>query len=92
MVEFATLTAEEMELEKKIVDRALLLGKTNGIKIKRIDLVMDLEATHKHCPLDFAKLADADDGTFVHDIFGIRRYLNRETGYLGNCFVPRTAK
>jgi hypothetical protein len=30
-----------------------------------------------------------DDANFTHDVFGIRKYLNRETGELTMCFVPR---
>lgn len=34
-------------------------------------------------------LKDADDGTFIHDIVGIHNHINRRTGKLENCFLPR---
>lgn len=57
-----------------------------------LDLRMDLEATHSNgCPLDFQKLLDAPEFDFVHDIGGIKRHLDRKTGALRDCFVPRCA-
>lgn len=43
------------------------------------------------CELDLQKLLDAPDGDFGHDVFGIRRHINRQTGELGDCFLPRCA-
>jgi hypothetical protein len=54
---------------------------------------MDLEATHANgCPLDFAKLLACDDFDFLHDIGGIAMHLDRSTGVLKDCFLPRLAK
>jgi hypothetical protein len=53
---------------------------------------MDLMATHANgCPLDFAKLAGFDDFNLVHDVSGIQRHIDRDTGTLGGCFLPRCA-
>ena len=53
---------------------------------------MDITATHRNgCQLRLRELLAADDFNFTHDVFGIRRYLNRETGELGGHFVPRYA-
>ena len=48
----------------------------------RQSLAMDLSATHAKMPLDFARLLAFDDFSFAHDIYGIRRHLNRTTGEL----------
>lgn len=54
---------------------------------------MDLSACHAQgCELDFERLLAAPAEDFEHDILGIRRHLNRETGYLEDFFVPRYAK
>jgi hypothetical protein len=58
-----------------------------------LDVHMDLCAVHLNgCPLRLGELLDADDFNFWHDIAGIRRHLNRETGELVNCFLPRFSK
>lgn len=57
------------------------------------DWMMDIEATHCNgCPLDLAALASAPEPHFSHDIFGIRRHLDRETGKLEDHFRPRHAR
>lgn len=77
----------------KIVDRAMALANGFNIQIERMDLSMDITATHANgCPLDLADLLLADNFNFTHDVFGIRRHMNRDTGRLGDCFVPRFAK
>ena len=55
--------------------------------------VMDLTACHANGnPLRLAELLAADDGNFAHDIFGINRHLNRQTGELMDCFSPRYSR
>jgi hypothetical protein len=74
---------------KTILDRleAILPG------IDRESRSMDLIACHNGgCPLDFAAMANfADFSQVAHDVTGIGRYLNRETGELGDHFAPRFA-
>ncbi len=51
---------------------------------------MDITAAHRNgCPLKLDELLKAEDFDFAHDVFGIRRYINRKTGKLENCFLPR---
>jgi len=57
-----------------------------------IDALMDVTACHLNgCPLRLQELLDTDTFNFAHDVFGIRRHLSRETGELGDCFLPRFA-
>lgn len=61
-------------------------------RYKRINLVMDLTAAdgvNGNDPLDWERLLAADDFNFLHDIGGISRHINRDTGELMNCFLPR---
>jgi hypothetical protein len=82
-----------MELQSKIADRAIKMARTIGIKIDKITMVMDIDACHSNgCPLKLEELLKADDYNFGHDVFGIRRHMNRETGKLENCFLPRYSK
>lgn len=76
-----------------IVLRAENLRETiNGQETDRLSLTMDLTATHLNgTPLCLADLLAADDFNFAHDVFGIERHINRRTGKLQNCFLPRFA-
>ncbi len=89
MIDFATLKTirEETILIGKIASRALELH----IPRKRMDLIMDLEAAHNACPLLLGDLLAADSSDFIHDVSGIIRYLDRDTGALTECFLPRYA-
>lgn len=63
-----------------------------GIEYSRAEFDMDIIACHSNgCPLNFEKLAEADNFTFNHDIAGIRNNINRLTGELENHFLPRCA-
>ena len=50
---------------------------------------MDIAAVHIVNPLRLEELLNADDFNFFHDVVGIRDNLNRRTGKLENCFIPR---
>lgn len=82
-------TSEEMKLVSEASKRAMILGLAN----ERIGIEMDILATHANgCPLDLGKLVAFDDFNFAHDIGGIGRHLDRTTGRLGGCFLPRCAR
>ena len=67
-----------------------------------LTLVMDLTACHANGnPLDLKAMGDAvadiennnrHAQDVIHDIYGIRRNINRHTGKLDNFFVPRFSK
>lgn len=84
-------TNEDDNLIIEIVNRA---RQEFGAPAHRImNLTMDLTATHLNgTPLDLPGLLAADPYTFLHDIGGICQHINRETGQLEDCFLPRTAK
>lgn len=81
---------KEAAIIYKIAKRASLLAGKHGIDYKIMDADMDLTATHVNGnPLKLSELLSADNDNFGHDVFGIRRHLNRDTGELMNCFSPR---
>lgn len=90
--DFARFTAEEQEYVDAIVDRAVRLFRSVGLRRAPIDVRMDLSAVHARIPLRLAEMAQADDFNFTHDIGGIAKHLNRETGGLEDFFVPRYAR
>ena len=85
-------TKREMEIIMEIAKRASQLAASFGHDYSRMDAMMDVEACHSNgCKLKLFDLAQADDANFAHDVFGINRHLNRETGQLEDCFLPRFA-
>jgi len=85
-------TKEEMTIVTKIAKRASKMAAENGIDYPVLEAHMDVSAVNATCcKLKLAELAEADDFNFSHDLFGIRRHLNRKTGQLEDCFLPRFA-
>ena len=78
---------EEYRLIAAIVDRAVLAGIYDDIRAADRDIC----AAHRDIPLRLADLLDADRFNFSHDMRGIQRHLNRQTGKLENFFLPRYA-
>lgn len=87
---------EEFDLIERIADRAMQMQAEHRHprdRRKRFDFVMDLCATVANGnPLRLNDLLAADDFNFAHDVFGIERHLNRETGQLENFFSPRFSR
>lgn len=76
----------------RIAKQAVALAQEHELEYGLLECDMDLTACHANgCPLDLAKLEAADDFNLAHDVFGIRRHINRTTGKLEDCFVPRCA-
>lgn len=87
MVDF-TATDNQLDMIEKIVERA----RGHYGQIDTMEMTMDLVACISNgCPLDLEGLYKADDFNFIHDICGITWYMDRDTGKLMNCFVPRFA-
>lgn len=90
-VSFA-VSKEDSEIINTITGRAVRLYARHGMKLDAMSFMMDVTATHANgCPLKLAELATADESNFAHDVGGIVRHLDRETGKLGGCFLPRFA-
>lgn len=91
MIAWEKCTRVECVLIGRIARRALAMMKERGIEAEFSDLEMDITAVHVTSGLMLKKLESADDMNFAHDVCGIRRHLDRDTGELRNCFVPRCA-
>jgi len=64
----------------------------SGVTIGGLDLVMDLTVCHNKGHVDLPTLLATDTGTLAHDLSGIVRHLDRGTGEMTDCFVPRCRK
>lgn len=88
-----TVSKTEHALIADIADRTTAMAQRNNINYDRITVEMDITAVHANgCPLRLEELLSAEPFDFSHDVFGIRKNLNRETGELEHCFLPRFAK
>ena len=59
------------------------------VQFDPLSLAMDLTVCQNRGHVDLQALLDAPYGTFVHDLDGIHNHLDRETGELADCFLPR---
>lgn len=91
-VDFKT-TKDEAKIINNIAQRAHAMAQEAGIDYPVLEADMDITAVHLNgCPLKLSELASADSFNFAHDVFGIRRHINRETGQIEDCFLPRFAR
>lgn len=89
MIKFTT-TKQETKLISIIARRAVERAAELGVDYNFRDADMDITACHCNgCPLDLEKLLSAGDADFEHDVFGIRRFIDRSTGKLSHAFNPR---
>lgn len=87
-ISFST-TTEDAKIIGQIAARACTVWPEGD----RLNFEMDITATHANgCPLKLAELLAADDFNFAHDVAGIYRHLDRTTGKLLDCFLPRFAQ
>jgi hypothetical protein len=88
-----TVSRYEDSLINSIAKRAQTLGDMGLLPVASVlQWDMDITACHANgCQLKLAELRDASDEEFVHDVNGIRRAINRNTGKLEGIFHPRFA-
>ena len=89
MIKWKDVTKETTEKVRKVVKRAV---SEQTYKVDTLTLQMDLEAISLTVSMDWEKLLKASPRDFYHDLGGIQEHLNRKTGKLENCFLPRFAK
>ena len=88
MVRF-DVTPNDAKVIRKIANRAVRQAR-DVCSVE--DWAMDLTAVHTNgCRLRLRELLLADDFNFAHDLFGIRRHLDRQSGELDGRFLPRFA-
>jgi len=84
---------KDTETMMKICQRYEKVSAKLGIPVgPRSDRMMDLMAVHKDVGLDLEGLLRGRDQDLLHDLSGIAQHLDRQTGKLMNCFLPRHAK
>lgn len=80
----------EAEVIRQIAARAVDMAARFGVSYRHQTALMDVIACHANGnPLSLHELLAAKDADFAHDVFGIRRHINRTNGKLEDGFVPR---
>ena len=93
MIKWENITSDERAVVVKIVDRAINdIYEPCGVKVDRLTLNMDITAAHISNPLKLEELLNADYNNFGHDVTGIVRHIDRNTGELTDGFYPRYSK
>ena len=91
-VSFDVETHGERELIAKIADRARKLDVLHNRRDARSLQHHRMNVTACHAngnPLRLEALLEADDFNFAHDVFGIDRHIDRDTGKMTQYFRPR---
>ena len=84
------VSKDDARLISMIVDRE---AARSPVQFDRMSMEMDITACHANgCPLKLVELLTADEFNFTHDVYGIHRHLDRTTGKLLDCFLPRFAE
>jgi len=93
VLQFVLNDSSEYALIDQIAGRAVaLLARGPGKPPRGAHLHHQMNVSACHAsgnPLRLADLLAADDFNFAHDVFGIDRHLDRETGALLEHFSPR---
>lgn len=85
-------TREDAEIIRRIARRANAAARRAGVEYSVLTAWMDVSNCHVNaCPLELEALATAPLSEFQHDVFGIRRHIDRHNGTMGGCFLPRYA-
>jgi hypothetical protein len=64
-----------------------------GVKRERVALLMDIQAVQgSSTPMNLVTLMSSSKADFLHDITGIIAHLDRQTGELMDCFLPRASR
>ena len=87
IIDFEKISAHESALIEKISNRAKEQGHPDSL----ITISLDIMAAHIYTPLKLDELLNARTPDFLHDVFGIREHISRQTGKLEGPFYPRFA-
>ena len=85
MIDWNNINGADIDTINEITKRAVKADPS----FDTMCLNMDIIAAHIDSPLKLSELLEADEFNFAHDVYGINRHIDRETGEMNNCFLPR---
>lgn len=84
------VTKRESQLIRKIMRRFRMVMEDSGEIFPWIEYEMSLTACHANgTPIKLVELSLASDFDVMHDVCGIHRHIDKATGEIRDCFVPR---
>lgn len=88
MIDWSQLTKDADDAILAITKRATALRP----ELDHCRLMMDLSACHvSGCRLNLPAMVLSDDYNLLHDVYGITNHIDRNTGKLLRCFMPKFA-
>lgn len=93
-INYEKISRYESALIGRVIDRVMDLCEDHNYPLRstqRTQLEMDLCAAHLDTQLELHRMLECSSTDLLHDVFGIQRHLDRETGKLTSCFLPRCA-
>lgn len=91
MTQFFTTSIDDQATIVKIADR--IMACSSPAYADKLTAIIDLSLTHALvCPLDLNRLLAAPENHFLHDIFGIKKHLDREKAVFEPMYRPRYAR
>lgn len=90
------VTAPQRAQITRIAKRWMAMLRASGMRPSYdiIDVRMTVSAVvaQKQVPLDLDALEQSNEFDFLHDMSGMHRHMDRTTGLLRDCFLPRAAR
>jgi len=91
-----TIRFDVSDKEFDLIDRVLDRCEAEDITLPcdRMEHAMDLSACISNgCPLDLERMLEwPNKFDLAHDIWGVNRHIDHNTGQLRDCFLPRFYK
>lgn len=88
MIDWSKASRDDVLTINRIAKRALAIDH----RLDLLQLQMDLEGCHvSGCQLDLTRMESGANADLMHDVYGIRRHIDRDTGELCDNFLPRFA-
>lgn len=88
-INWEQLSNDELNLLHGITQHAVKVARKSGIPLDPMNTLTSLSVVHISTPLRLPDLLEADEDDLMHDVLGIIRHLDPDTGRLGDLFSPR---
>ena len=83
---------QDQALIGQILKRGMDMARDFNVKLDHVTLAMDIVACHCNgTPLKLLQMLMSDPSDFSHDLLGITRFIDRESGKMREGFKPHFA-
>ncbi len=93
MLPVVEIAPDNFDLVAQIADRVERKRNQDDHEFDRMRLMIDIISAVEADPkINLKTLLSFPDGSFFHDVAGIQKHIDRETGKMTDCFVPRCTR